>query len=319
MAQAVLLAEATRVVVFADLRGSTSLYERWGNATATRLVTGTVAALAEVVEQQGGRVVKTLGDGLMAVFPSADSALVAAAQMHRQIDGAPGGALQRSAPRGPGSLCLQISASLGPVTAVDTDVFGDAVNVAARLLDHAGDGETVITEELHTAASAPHRLRFRRLDRLRLRGRAEAVQVYVSGGRPHAPGLPTVVDGCELPVPASVLLLSAHARSLRVTPQDTPVVLGRGANAQLAFETERVSRLHARIDWHGSGFHLTDLSANGTEVHYAGGQVLSLRRTSCSLQGRGTIVLAGSATAANSAANPPGATITFDILDEAPR
>jgi class 3 adenylate cyclase len=57
-----------RTVLFADLRGSTGLFERLGNAAASTLVTGAVGLLGECVERGGGHVVKTLGDGLMAVF-----------------------------------------------------------------------------------------------------------------------------------------------------------------------------------------------------------------------------------------------------------
>ena len=57
-----------RTVLFADLRGSTALYETLGNTEATAVVTQSVALIARVVENCGGAVVKTLGDGLMAMF-----------------------------------------------------------------------------------------------------------------------------------------------------------------------------------------------------------------------------------------------------------
>ena len=60
-----------RTVLFADLRGSTSMYETLGNAEATTVVTRSVALIARIVAEHGGQVVKTLGDGLMAMFPDA--------------------------------------------------------------------------------------------------------------------------------------------------------------------------------------------------------------------------------------------------------
>jgi class 3 adenylate cyclase len=60
-----------RTVLFADLRGSTALYETLGNTEATAVVTQSVALIARVVQNCNGTVVKTLGDGLMAMFPSA--------------------------------------------------------------------------------------------------------------------------------------------------------------------------------------------------------------------------------------------------------
>src|SRR5690349_6892279 len=108
-----------RTVLFADLRGSTSLYEKIGNAAATQVVTAQVAALA---------------DGLMAVFRTPVQALGAADQMHMP---ATGPAEER--------LRLQVAIAHGEVVELAGDCFGDAVNVAARLLGHAGDSETLIT------------------------------------------------------------------------------------------------------------------------------------------------------------------------------
>ena len=81
-----------RTVLFADLRGSTSMYETLGNADATAVVTQSVSLLARIVINHGGRVVKTLGDGLMAMFTAPDSAVAAADEMHDSLEriGAPG-------------------------------------------------------------------------------------------------------------------------------------------------------------------------------------------------------------------------------------
>ena len=72
-------------VLFADLRGSTGLYERLGNAAAAELVTKTVQALASTGVGTYGRVVKTLGDGLMALFTSSQAAVDAALRMQAMI------------------------------------------------------------------------------------------------------------------------------------------------------------------------------------------------------------------------------------------
>jgi adenylate cyclase len=71
-----------RTVLFADLRGSTSLYETLGNAEATSVVTHTVTMMARTVPKCDGQLIKTLGDGLMAVFDSSEGGLKSAGQMH---------------------------------------------------------------------------------------------------------------------------------------------------------------------------------------------------------------------------------------------
>ena len=81
-----------RTVLFADLRGSTSMYETLGNSDATAVVTQSVALLARIVANHDGRVVKTLGDGLMAMFDTSGAAVAAADEMHDSLEriGAPG-------------------------------------------------------------------------------------------------------------------------------------------------------------------------------------------------------------------------------------
>ena len=81
------------------------------------------------------------------------------------------------------SLRLQVAISRGEVVEMAGDCFGDAVNVAARLLDHAGDNETLITAPVLAGLARGQRSMFRSLDQLVLRGRVEPVQVYVYGGR----------------------------------------------------------------------------------------------------------------------------------------
>jgi pSer/pThr/pTyr-binding forkhead associated (FHA) protein len=71
-----------------------------------------------------------------------------------------------------------------------------------------------------------------------------------------------------------------------------PVVLGRSPQATYCIDDSRVSRSHARIDWHGGAYQLTDLSYNGTYVRFSGGsEVVALRRSTCTLHGSGAIGL----------------------------
>ena len=133
----------TCTILFADLRGSTSLYESLGNAEAATVVTHSVAVVARIMEGQGGRVIKTLGDGLMAMFPHPAGAVRAAEEVHDSLDRVMGSARPSRSP----VMRVQIAMAHGEVIEVAGDCFGDAVNVSARLLDHAGDNETLITSQ----------------------------------------------------------------------------------------------------------------------------------------------------------------------------
>ena len=174
-----------RTILFADLRGSTGLFETLGNAEATSVVTHCVSSLGPAVQRHGGHVVKTLGDGLMAVFDTPAQAVQSALQMHEVLAGivardSAGGAAPSAGLR---SLHLQVAVSRGEVVEMAGDCFGDAVNVAARLLDHAGDNETLITAPVLAGLARSMKPKFRSLDQMVLRGRVEPVQVYAHGGR----------------------------------------------------------------------------------------------------------------------------------------
>jgi len=301
-----------RAVVFADLRGSTSLYELIGNEIASEVVTETVDSIARRVPATGGVLVKTLGDGLMAVFPTAAQAVEAADQMHEELDIV---MARRSAITGFGEarLQLQVCVALGETVEVSGDFFGDAVNVAARLLDHAGDNETLVTADVLRALPMEQRSMFRSLDRVRLRGRVEPVEVHILSRR----GLdtaPTLVGTPALGLagPEAVVLIWGNVRR-RFTASDMPIVIGRGAAADMQIDDARVSRSHCRIDLVGATLQLSDLSINGTFVRFASeDEIVSLRRGSCTLHGSGEVGLSGSPE------DPGVAAMQFEVLHASP-
>jgi adenylate cyclase len=300
-----------RTVLFADLRGSTALFESLGNAEATSVVTHCITALGSPVTGCHGTVVKTLGDGLMAAFDEPADAAQAAMLMHEVLETIVMRGSERGASSGLRALRLQVGMARGEVVEMGGDCFGDAVNVAARLIDHAGDNETLITVEVLQGLPLDIRGRFRSLDRLVLRGRAEPVNVHVMGGRrgTAADLAPTQFGGMESAVhePDGLRLMWGGLHRVFAS-QQTPVVLGRSPQASFCVDDGRVSRSHARVDWHSGSFQLTDLSYNGTYVRFADGEIVSLRRGSCTLHGAGTIGLGGSPS------DPGSACVAFDVL-----
>jgi len=286
-----------RAVVFADLRGSTALFENLGNAEATSVVTHTIGLMRQSIETCAGRVVKTLGDGLMAVFEYPSDALSAAVAMHDVLGQLVEQGRQRGASPGLRSLRLQVAMSFGEVVDMAGDCFGDAVNVAARLLDHAGDNETLVTAEFHTELSPAERARFRSLEGIKVRGRVEPVHVYVLDAPVHdTDGAATQFGDAAFSAPAPDGIRLTWLDNERVFDIDQlPIVLGRSTEAAFCITDARVSRSHARIDWHAGSYTLTDLSFNGSFVRFgSSGDVLQLRRNSCTLHGSGAIGLGSS-------------------------
>ena len=298
-----------RTVLFADLRGSTALYETLGNAEATSVVTQTVTALTRAVPACGGQLIKTLGDGLMAVFETSAQGLQSAHQMHESLEQLVVRGREHGASAGLRGLRLQVALARGEVVEMEGDYFGDAVNVAARLIDHASDNETLITANVLAGLAEDLQQRFRSLDWMHLRGRAEPVRVHVLGGRRGADLAATQFGA----VPTTL-----EPEGVRLTWLDVnevfdgghmPVVLGRSPQAQFRVDDSRVSRAHARLDWHGGSFQLTDLSYNGSYVRFGSAdEVVSLRRGHCTLHGSGWIGLGGSPT------DPTAPSVRFELL-----
>jgi len=299
-----------RTVLFADLRGSTGLFETLGNAEATTVVTHCINALGAPVTNHDGHVVKTLGDGLMAVFDLPANAVQSAMQMHDLLEGMVTRGSERGASSGLRGLRLQVGLARGEVVEMAGDCFGDAVNVAARLLDHAGDNETLVTAEVMHGLPPDVQVRFRNLDKLVLRGRVEPVQVHVLGGRrPVGVDLQATQFGDVMAVEEPDGLRLMWGGQHRVfASQQMPVVLGRSPQAAFCVDDSRVSRSHARLDWHSGSFQLTDLSYNGTYVRFNDGEIVSLRRGACTLHGSGSIGLGGTPS------DPASACVSFDVL-----
>jgi class 3 adenylate cyclase len=300
-----------RTVLFADLRGSTALYETLGNTEATTVVTRSVALVGRIVTNHRGVVVKTLGDGLMAVFENAADAVLAADEMHESMDRITpiGNNPIATAGRSP-VLKLQVGLAQGEVVEMSGDCFGDAVNVAARLLDHAGDNEILATVNVVSPQPDEMRARFRSLDRVQLRGRVEPVHVFLLEGRRFSDTAATAY-GELMPAPAEpegIRLVWLDQNRVYSGPS-LPVVLGRSPQVTYCIDDSRVSRSHARIDWHGGAFQLTDLSFNGTYVRFTGGsEIISLRRGTCTLHGSGTLGLGASLS------DPTAPHVRFEVM-----
>ena len=131
--------------LFTDLRGSTELYERVGDLAAFDLVKTHFGILHEIVAAEAGAVVKTIGDAVMATFPTPDRALTAAMRMREAM-------LSLNNERGNDDLLLKIGIHEGPCIAVSLnerqDYFGQTVNIASRVQHLATSREIFATSSV---------------------------------------------------------------------------------------------------------------------------------------------------------------------------
>ncbi len=129
--------------LFTDLKGSTELYERVGDLVAYDLVRAHFRVLNEIIAAEAGAVVKTIGDAVMATFPTPDRAIAAALRMREAMRGIKQGDGDRD-------LLLKIGIHEGPCLAVmlndRQDYFGQTVNIAARVQGLAASRSIFATE-----------------------------------------------------------------------------------------------------------------------------------------------------------------------------
>ncbi|MDB6165518.1 MAG: Adenylyl cyclase [Lacunisphaera sp.] len=275
-------------VVFADLVGSTGIFERLGDETAGRFVTQLTAALSKTFEQHNGRVVKLLGDGLFVVFPAEGDALASCIAIQKRLHEKP------VYPGGTGNpVQMQMGIESGEVVEIDGDCYGDAVNSAARLADLAGAEQILTTSRVRELLATPQQSELRSLGPIYLRGKAEATEVFRVDWKVDRDAEATVMGVSMFkPGTQSLLEVAALGQTRRMEPRGEKLTLGRSATASLSINDGRVSRVHATIEWRGGHFVLGDTSSFGTWV-YMGNQTepVILRRTECYLVGQGQIAL----------------------------
>lgn len=276
-------------VVFADLVGSTGIFERLGDETAGHFVTQLTTALAKTFELHRGRVVKLLGDGLFVVFPLELDAIEACVAIQKRLQDRPVHPGENLA-----AVQMQMGVETGEVVEIAGDCYGDAVNSAARLADLAGAAQIFTTQRVVDALPAEQVEQLRSLGPMYLRGKSEVTEVYRVDWHVDRDSDATVM-GVSMFAAAGfkgLLELASGGESVRLEPRGGKLTLGRAVTASLSINDARVSRLHATIEWRGGQFVLSDGSSFGTWV-YMGNQTepVVLRRTECYLVGHGQITL----------------------------
>lgn len=273
-------------VLFVDVSDSTRIYEALGDTAAFGAVRGCLDLMQDITRAFDGRVVKTIGDGVMCVFPTADAAAMAASEMQVRIS-------QRRS-ESETKLMIRAGFHYGAVIEDGDDVFGDSVNVAARMAGLALSGQ-VITSGATAAMLSPHLRSFtRRLDALPVKGKSEEVEV-------HELLWQTGSDHTVMPTRTAPKTVDAGTASLRVTYHGATITLkggasfGRDTGNTVVVADPTASRLHARVELRGGKFILIDQSSYGTFVTISGGSEIRLRREEMILHGSGVIAFGRSA------------------------
>ncbi|HUW38920.1 MAG TPA: adenylate/guanylate cyclase domain-containing protein [Rhodocyclaceae bacterium] len=283
-------------ILFSDVSGSTRMYEVQGDVAAQRMIDRALHEMSRIVANKSGRVIKTLGDEVMALFSDPGDALWAACDMQQAMH-------ERGNRPSLLPVSLHIGIHSGAVIVEGGDAFGDAVNIAARITSLAKPEQILTTAETIKAAGSRTLPNFRRLATIPLRGREAPVElreILWTNPDPDA-GIDelTVLEGMPsslartADVPA--LTLSSRGNSLEVSRLRPRIAIGRDPASDLVVSDPLASRTHAVIEMRGDKFILIDQSSNGTYVtprlDTATKTTISLRREECILSGEGRIRL----------------------------
>lgn len=273
-------------ILFADVSGSTRLFETKGDEGARRLISSVLIALGEVAAAHGGRVIKTIGDEIMCTFPGALHGLLAATDMQRRIKNDV--EFQRD------NLAIRIGLHHGEALIEDNDVFGDAVNIAARMADKSLARRDQIVTTASTIHGITHTtgLRVRSLGQARVLGKQapiDVVDVLWQEDLAHVTTVQRVMQAAEMSA-RSRLVVRFKSRVFELE-EDASFSIGRDPASSLMVETEWVSRNHALIEWKRGYFMLADRSTNGTWLKIGDDDELLVHRDETHLRRSGTISL----------------------------
>jgi len=265
-------------VLFADISGSTQLYERLGDAPALATMSRCLEMACVAAVGCGGRLVKTIGDEVMLVFPTALQAAEAAVEIQERMSDLTRAEQLR--------LAFRIGFHFGEAIERDGDVFGDSVNTAARIVALA-KADQILTSS-STAAVLPvyARPQLRDLDVMTVKGKQQDLGVVELLWQ--ATGDLTMV-GTRPILEVAQLELRYGDSTIRLDAGTPAITLGRDEQNDVVISDRRASRLHARIERRRDKFALVDLSANGTYVTFEGEREFLLHHEECLLQGRGRI------------------------------
>lgn len=271
-------------ILFADISGSTALYDKLGDEAARRLVARCISIMSGGITLFRGTLVKTLGDEIMCTFPSAEAALRAACEMQMSI--------KTDNKHSSHPLFIRVGFHYGEVLCEEGDVYGDAVNMAARVTDITRTNQIMTTTAV--VENLPHELqgKARQIMRAEFKGKQAPFDIYQVSWEQDD------VESTRIGIPAyrkhaitEELTLRYHGLVIQVNEIHRNALLGRDASCQLVVKNDFASRQHAHIELRLGKFIIVDHSSNGTYIRFNSGQIVRITSEEAVLLGSGSICL----------------------------
>jgi adenylate cyclase len=269
-------------ILFADVNGSTELYEKVGNARAQAAVAHMLTTLSDSIGRHSGRIIKTVGAQIMCVLPNARQAAAAAVDIQQSVRAA----IKDSDAR---VLGVRVGFYYGPVITQDADVFGDAVNMAARVVSLAKPGQILLAKETARQLPKEAEVNIRFVASTQVKGKAEPVDLFeLIWERENL----TLVGALLEAKREDVRLVATFGDAAIELGSAKPVLqMGRAPENDFVVPNPLASRIHARIEHRRDRFFLVDQSSNGTYLCTQGTAEIVLRRDEIALESSGSISL----------------------------
>jgi adenylate cyclase len=278
----------TCVVMFADVAGSTAMYENMGDDLARERISKALNALISISNRYEGQLVKTIGDEILVYFTQVDNSILAAKAIQEAMED----------DRSPETIgvSIRIGMQYGSAILETDDIFGDTVNVAARVASMAKARQILCTQEIAFMVKSPELSNnMRPYDRLRIKGKNEQIDVYLFAWEEEG-DMTNMATASSFTNPARNEPLKSLTLTYQNNDYDIPVdtasyILGRGKDCELVVKGDLISRYHSRVEHRRGKYVITDQSTNGTFVRTTGGQTIFLRREEFTLFDSGYISL----------------------------
>jgi class 3 adenylate cyclase len=267
---------------FADIAGSTRITEETGDFGARDILSSCLDLMDEIVRKRGGRVSRRIGDELLCLFPNAELAAFAAADLHAAVTTAHRkGRLSRP-------MRLRIGFEHGPIVEDGGELYGQTVHTAARLSSLAKAGQTLVTKSTLDRINPVLANFARHFDSVVLKGLSGEMDVY---DLPWSSDATTRVTKRREPKKATgaAVELVYGEQTYRVDALRPRVEIGRDAACDLRVQGDSVSMIHARIVWNRGRVRLEDISTNGTTIRVEDAPARTLHHEAAPLQGSGLL------------------------------
>ena len=272
-------------IMFADIAGSTKLYDLLGDQVARAKVAATIETMSEITRQNKGTVIKTIGDEVMCTFPTAEDAGTAAWEMQEKFE-------EEAESNTDGSpVSVRIGMHFGPAILTGGDVFGDAVNIAARMAAQAKAKQIITTQNTLDKLPPAMRASTRFVDHAPIKGKKEEIDIFEIIWQEE--DVTRMATGMVInkPTPEAKLTLTYNGQTIELSKLRPGLVMGRSQNCDLTINEKLASRQHVRIELRRDKFFIVDQSTNGTHVISGDNPEEFLRREEIPLTGSGRISL----------------------------